>query len=61
MEGNCPVNDVVDKCDVQDHCRKKCILNLQRENGRAVSITTSYQLNTRDILIRQHFQATCGT
>ena len=61
MEGNCLVNDVVYKCDIQDHYQKKCILDLQRENGRAVSIATSYQLNTRDISIRQHFQVTCGT
>ena len=43
------------------YCRKKCILDLQRENGTAVSITTGYYLNTRDIPIRQHFQVTCDT
>ena len=36
-------------------------MDLQRENGRAVSITRSYHLNIRDILIKQHFQVTCGT
>ena len=61
MEGNCLVNDVVYKCDVTRPLPKKCILDLQRENRRAVSITTSYHLNTRDIPIRQHFQVTCDT
>ena len=42
-------------------CRKRCILDLQRKNGRAVPITAIYQLNTRDIPIRQHFQVTFGT
>ena len=60
-EGNCLVNDVVYKCDVTRPLPKKCILDLKRENGRAISITTSYHLNTRDIPIRQHFQVTCGT
>ena len=57
MEGSCQVNDVVYKCDAT---RKTCILDLQRENGRAVSITTSYHLNTRDIPIRQYLQVACG-
>ena len=64
MEGNCPVNDVVDKCDVARPLPKKVNLELaerERENGKTVSITTSYHLNTRHILIRQHFQAACGT
>ena len=60
MEGNCLVNDVVYKCDVTRPLPKK-VLDLQRENGRAVSIITSYHLNTRDIPIRQHLQITCGT
>lgn len=42
-------------------CRKWCILDLQRKNGRAAPITASYQLNTRDIQLRQHFQVTFGT
>ena len=29
---------------------------MQKENGRAVSITTSYHLNTRHVPIRQHFK-----
>ena len=29
---------------------------MQKKNGRAVSITTSYPLNTRDVPIRQHFK-----
>ena len=61
MEWKCQVDDVVYKCDVQDHCRKKCILDLQRQNRRAVSITTIHHLNRRDIPIRQQFQVTCGT
>ena len=36
------------------NCIKKCILGWQKENRRAVSINTSYHLNIRDILIRQH-------
>ena len=55
MEGNCQVNDAVYKCDVTRSLPKKSILDLQRENGRAVSITT------RDIPIRQYFQIICGT
>ena len=35
MEGNSQVNDVVYKCDIIRPLPKKCILNLQRENGRA--------------------------
>ena len=61
MERNCKAKDVVYKCDVTRPLPKKCILELQRENGRAVSITTIYHLNARDIPIRQHFQVTCGT
>ena len=52
LEGNCQVNNVVYKCDVTRPLPKKCILDLQRENGRAVSITIIYHLNTRDIPIR---------
>ena len=37
------------------------ILDLQREDGRVISITTSLHSNTRDIPIRQHFQVTYGT
>ena len=67
MEGNCVVNDKVYECDVTKPLPKKVYLGLEGwnrlglENGRAVSITTSYDLNTRDVLIRQHFQVTCGT
>ena len=51
MKGNCQVNDVVSKCDVTRPlpkkvylglAREKCILDLQWENGRYVSTTTSY-------------------
>ena len=56
MEGNCQVNNVVYKCDVTRPLPKKCILEFQRENRRAVSIATSYHLNTRDIPARQHWQ-----
>ena len=61
VEGKCQIDDVVYKCDVTGPLLKKVYLNLQRENGRAVSLTTSYHLNTKDIPIRQHFQVTCGT
>ena len=47
MEWNYQVND--------------SIMDLYRENGRAVSITRSYHLNARDIPIREQFQVTCGT
>ena len=63
-EGKCPVDDVVYKCDVTRPFLKEVYLNLQRENrGRmeAVSLTRSYNLNTKDIPIRQHFQVTFGT
>ena len=50
---------------LQGHCRKICILDLYRENGkwktRFVFITTSYDLQTRDISVRQHFQVICCT
>ena len=61
MERNCQDNDVGYKCDVTRPFLKKCILDLQKENGRAASITKSYHLNTKDIPIRQHFQLKCGT
>ena len=62
IEGYCQVNNVVYKYDVRKIIAKKmCIFDLQRENGREVSITASYYLNTRDIPIRQHFQVTCRT
>ena len=66
MEGNCKVNVVLYKYDVTNkakaiHYLRRCILNVQRENGRSVSITTRYHLNTSDISIRQHFQGTCDT
>ena len=61
MEGNCLVNDLVYKQDVTRPLPKKVFLDLQRVNGRAVSITTSYYLDTRDIPIRQLFQVTRGT
>ena len=60
MEGNCQGNDGVYKCDVTRTLPKKCTLD-QQKNGRAVSITTSYHLNKRDIPIGQPFQVTCGT
>ena len=60
IEGNCLANDVVYKCDVTRPLPKK-VLDLQRENRWAVSITTSYHLNIRDIPTRQHFQVLCGT
>ena len=59
MERNCQVNDIIYNCDIARPFPKTCTLDLQRENGRAVFITTSYYLNTR-IQIRQHFQVTCG-
>ena len=52
MEGNCQANDAVYKCDVTRPLLEKSILRLQRENGRAVSITTNYHWNTRDIPVR---------
>ena len=61
MEGNCKINDVVYKCNVKGPLPEKCILDLQRENGRAVSIATIYHSNTIDNPIRQHFQITCGS
>ena len=48
MEGNCQVNGVVYKCDVARPLPEKVHLDLQRENQRAISITTNYYLNTRD-------------
>ena len=55
IDGNCQVNDVVYKCDITRPLPKKYILDLQRENGWASSITINYQLNTRDIPVRQQF------
>ena len=56
MEGNCLVNNVVYKCDVtRPLLKRKCILDLKRENGKVASITINYQVNTRDTPIRQHF------
>ena len=54
--------DQTPKCNYRkkQNVQKKCILDLQGENGRATSINTSYHWNTRDIPIRQHFQVTCG-
>ena len=60
MEGNGQVNDIVYKCDLTRPLLKK-VLDMQRENGRAFSIATSYHLIGRDISIRQHVQVTCGT
>ena len=56
LEGNYQVNDVVYRCDVERPlAKKKCILDLQRENGRAISVTTSHHLNTRDVpIIAKH-------
>ena len=57
---DCQVNDTIYKCDVTRPLPKNVILDLQRENGTAISIGTSYHL--RDIaIIGQHFQVTCGT
>ena len=61
IEVYCQNDDVVYKCDVTRPLPKKFILDLQKKNGRAASITARYHLNTRDIPIRQHFQVTCGT
>ena len=61
MEGNCQGNDVVYKCDITRPLPKKYILDLYREDGKAISITISYHLNTIDIKKRLHFQVTCGT
>ena len=61
LEGNCHVKDVVYKCDVTRPLLKKCILDLQRENGRLAFIAMNYHLDTRGIPTRQHFQVTCGT
>ena len=41
------------RCDATRPLPKKVYLDLQQENGRAVSITKSYYLNTRAIPIRQ--------
>ena len=60
MEGNGQVNDIVYKCDLTRPLLKK-VLDMQRENGRAFSIATSYHLIARDISIRQHVQVTSGT
>ena len=48
MEGNCQVNGVDYKYDVTRPLPEKVYLDLQRENQRAISITTNYYLNTRD-------------
>ena len=56
MEENCLVNGVVYRCDVARPLLEKVYLGLaERENGRAVSITPSYHLNTRNTPIRQLF------
>ena len=47
------------RCDATRPLPKKMYLDLQKENGRAVSIIKSYYLNKRDISIRQHFQDRC--
>ena len=47
--------------DLADAGPKKWVLDLKRENWRADSVTTSFYLSTENILIRQHFQVTCGT
>ena len=54
MEGNCQNNDIDYTCDLTKPLPKKRVLNLQRDNGRAVSITTSHYLNTRNLPMRQH-------
>ena len=53
--------DQTKKCDVTRPLPKQVYLGFAEENGRADSKTASYHLNARDILIRQHFQVTCGT
>ena len=60
-QGNCQVNNVVYKCDVTRPLPKKVYLALAEVEWKSLSITTSYHLNTRDALIKQHFQVTCGT
>ena len=64
MKGNCKVNNVVYRCGISRALPKKVYLRLaerERENGTAISITTSYHLNTKDIPTRQHFLITFGT
>ena len=61
VQWNCLVNGVVYKCDVTRPLPKKVFLGLAEGEWNSVSMTTSYHLNTRDILIRQHFQVTCDT
>ena len=61
MQGSCLVNAVVYKFDVTRPLPKKVYLGLAEGKWRAISITTSYHLNTIDIPIRQHFQVTCST
>ena len=53
MKGNCKVNNVVYRCGISRPLPKKVYLRLaERENGTAISITTSYHLNTKDIPTR---------
>ena len=61
MERKRQVNDIVYRCDITSPYRKKSVLDLPRENGRAVSITTSHHLYTRYIPIRQQFQVPYDT
>ena len=51
MDSNCQVNDIVNKCDRKRPLPKKCILDLQRDNGRVTSITINYHLDTIGIPI----------
>ena len=44
---DCQVNDTIYKCDVTRPLPKNVILDLQRENGTAISIGTSYHLIKR--------------
>ena len=44
MERNCQVNNIIYKCDITRPLPKKVYLGL--ENGRVISISTSYHLNT---------------
>ena len=56
MDSNCQVNDIVNKCDRKRPLPKKCILDLQRDNGRVTSITINYHLDTIGIPICNTFK-----
>ena len=61
MEGNCLVSKVVFKSKVTRPLLIKVYLGLAGENGRPISITAAYHLNTRVVPIRQHLQVTILT